>query len=353
MTRLIPASMTPRWSRLRAFTIVELLVVIAIIGVLVGLLLPAVQVAREASRRSSCVNHLKQWSLAMHSHHDAIKYLPYGNNRRNPPGSEPEGSSSTNATKAYRTFVTFLWPYLEQLDLDAQWNPAQSHDGGTAKVAGGKTNAELCRVQAPHYFCPSDRPGAFFNPVAADGSISEGPTRSNYAVNWGAHQVYSNTFTTRRAPFGWNVGSALSVTSFIPYRSQFKDITDGLSKTLLMSELRFPSTDAASSNAENDSRGVTLLYSGTPFVMTRDTPNTTVADLPYQYCGETSGTADGLPCSSTGSLYLSRMAARSRHPGGVNAAFCDGSVRFVVDTIDADTWEGLGTMNQGEVLGDF
>jgi prepilin-type processing-associated H-X9-DG protein len=120
-----------------------------------------------------------------------------------------------------------------------------------------------------------------------------------------------------------------------------------------MSELRFPSTDAASSDAENDLRGVTLLFSGTPFVMTRDTPNTTVADQVSRGCGEQTGVAEGMPCADPTSLYEARIAARSRHPGGVNVAFCDGSVRFVVDTIHADTWKGLGTMNQGEVLGDF
>jgi prepilin-type processing-associated H-X9-DG protein len=90
----------------------------------------------------------------------------------------------------------------------------------------------------------------------------------------------------------------------------------------------------------------------TPWFMTRDVPNTTVADLVFN-CGESLASTAGPPCSETTTLQNVRVAARSRHPGGVNVALCDGAVRFVKDTIDIDTWQRLSTMNQGEVVGDY
>jgi prepilin-type N-terminal cleavage/methylation domain-containing protein len=224
----------------RAFTLVELLVVIAIIGVLIGLLLPAVQSARESSRRSACTNHLKQWALAMHTHHDAIKTLPYGTNRRNPIGSE----SQETGDDANRTFVISLWPYLEQVDLDSQWNPAVVFNNSQNRlIAGGKTNRQLCQVQASHYFCPSDRPRAKYEQVNSSGAVMWWGSRINYVVNWGPNKVYDSS-AVRQAPFGWSGGINGSTTptgnTYIPYAISIKDVTDGLAKTLLMSERRSP-----------------------------------------------------------------------------------------------------------------
>src|SRR5688500_3653418 len=105
----------------RGFTLVELLVVIAIIGVLVALLLPAVQAAREASRRTQCLNHLHQWGLAMQLHHDAKGRLPIGSHAPPPAPAPP--------IPPRQTWVMFLWPYIEEMNLNSQNNIKQPfHD---------------------------------------------------------------------------------------------------------------------------------------------------------------------------------------------------------------------------------
>ena len=314
-----------------AFTLVELLVVIAIIGTLVGLLLPAIQAAREAARMSQCVNNLKQWGVAMHNHHDAVKALPYGNNRVNPPGTE---ASKLNQAPSRRTFVVSLWPYLEQSDLFSAYDPSKGWYDMTTN-ASGKTNQSLGAVRATHYYCPSDRPGAMWT---ANAYVF---CRSNYVTNHGPSVFYA---AERKSPFGWTASHPSNGYSYyIPYRTNFKDVTDGTSKTLLMSELRVTPSDGTL-----DVRGTTMNDQGTPWFMAVATPNSgsDQVNTPSAVCNNTE-TAD-MPCSVGGNNMA--VAARSRHPGGVNAVMSDGSVRFFADSISLATWAALSTMNNGEQI---
>jgi len=320
------------------FTLIELLVVIAIIGVLVGLLLPAVQAAREAARRSSCVNNLKQWGLAMHSHHEALKTFPYFAQRHNDPEVNTAGGYS-----ARRTFVVSLWPYIEMADFYSQWNMNADYNSGAPAVVGGKANRELIKLPNASYFCPSDRPNSQLRYSAANSGwyADYGMVRGNYPVNLGRTRVYVST--SKSAPFGLK-SSTGNMNGFVPYRTNLKDITDGSSKTLLMSETRFAAIDET-----DDHR--TLMLSDYGGFFTAAAPPNSGTDR-FRWCD---GALDpSMPCTSTGDNPADwQLIARSRHPGGVNAAFCDGAVKFVPDTIEPGVWEELSSMNSGNPAGSW
>jgi prepilin-type N-terminal cleavage/methylation domain-containing protein/prepilin-type processing-associated H-X9-DG protein len=306
----------------RGFTLVEMLVVIAIIALLVGLLLPAVQSARESGRRISCTNNLKQWSLAMLRHHDSLGHFPYGTSRTNPPGLEatiPVPPDPPEGTVPRRTFIVSLWPYLEATTLSDRFNYEQQFNTAT--------NRPLCNTPLNVYYCPSDRPGA-----KAGGNTNTNVCAVNYIINWGT-TTYSGA--GRKAPFGWLSGWTWH--NQRPYCIQIAHILDGTSTTLLMAEVALPPQDAVI-----DSRHHRFNDVGTPGFMTRTTPNSSIEDdieqcTPY------------LPCRVSGRGAMS-LAARSRHTGGVVAAMCDGSVKFVTDSIDIGTWQALSTMNQRDFV---
>jgi len=300
----------------RGFTLVELLVVIAIIGTLVGLLLPAIQAAREAARQSSCSNNLKQWGLAMHHYHDAIKSLPYGT-------SKVQGS----VTNARKVFIVYLWPYMEAIDVYSKYKMDE--------IFVSTTNRALISVKQPVYYCASDRPGAVAPYLGPSGPYH---TEPNYVINWGTSTLTANN---RLAPFGWISGSGAG--NYTPYRVSFKDITDGMSKTLLMSELINPAAgiDEIRADRWNDE--------GSPFFNTRLTPNSTSSDQ----CVTCVSVPLTMPCISS-TIANDSFAARSRHPSGVTVVMCDGSVRFVGNNIDLDAWQSTSTMASGDQFqGDF
>ena len=303
------------------FTLVELLVVIAIIGTLVGLLLPAVQAARESARRSSCSNNLKQWALGMHNYHDARRAFPWVGTRTLTPGREAT-SNQALLGGVTRTWVNHLWAYVELQDLATRFDP-NVYNHTVSNLTVGST-------AVPLYYCPSDRPNA----------IHSWGAKTNYAVNSGTANAINPA-----GPFGllatvFPTGGTVDWDNMIPVRKSAKDLTDGLSKTLLMSEIRFPGSDSP-----NDSRGLigqTAPISPVAF-MTYSTPNTG-SDLCYQ-CNASSE----LLCTAYGSdRSVSRVAARSRHRGGVQVSMFDGSVGFVIDGISLDTWQNLSTPNGGE-----
>ena len=310
----------PSRSRDHGFTLVELLVVIAIIATLIGLLLPAVQTAREASRRASCQNTMKQWGIAMQSFHAAKNQLPEGN-RVNP----------------RRVWVVFTWPYMEDQSQAAQYD--QKVDFWQPPNTRTSTTNGIYAKPVPSYYCASDRPGALWT-----GDIYW-RARGNYVINWGNMAVpYDSADPAQSpklglAPFGYKNHASQDQ----PRISSFKHFTDGTSHTMLLSEVIM-----AANNDDYDIRG-DMLNDDRPctMFMTINTPNSGTDVSPYIDPWR----PENPPGTTTGSAH-SHKAARSRHPGGVNVIMADGSLRFVQDDISLATWRAMGTMNGGETVSD-
>ena len=293
----------------QGFTLVELLVVIAIIGVLIALLLPAVQAAREAARRSQCLNNLKQLGLAMQLHHDAKKLLPI----------QPHNSSNTDPTVTLQ-----ILPYMEGSNLFALWNP---------KVPLNNQN-HLFATPEPMLQCPSDDSYVMNTTVGVGKSGGEGGDRkSNYALNFGFGdwgQLRDNP--ARRGPF-WMENQKPD-----RYKVPYRRITDGLSNTLLQIEmLQVPSESPVDRRAR-----IWLKGRGSSQVSTVEAPNTSAPDRTL--CDE-NGPIVEAPCESIGGqTYDGRILhARSRHPGGVQVSYCDGSATFISDSVELDVWRSSGT----------
>ncbi len=303
--------MFPVKPRRIGFTLVELLVVIAIIGVLVALLLPAVQAAREAARRTQCVNTLRQWGLAMQMHHDAKKTLPVGS-RDNP----------------RQTWVMYLWPYLEETALNAANDIRQPFYLPPCTIAG--TLDGLVGRYVAGYYCPSDT-----GTDQTRGTYQR--RRGNYAVNWGNSKYGETRDQVGLAPFSHSRGRRDR-----PRSTRYKKIVDGLSKTLLLSEVL-----KAWSPDDNDWRGDIHNDDGVFRFHTLVSPNTSVPDIIEN--GWFQNTGDPNMPAVAGGRSSQVAAARSRHSGGVQAAFCDGSTRFIVNDVELDVWKASGSMNGNEV----
>ena len=300
------------------FTLVELLVVIAIIGVLVALLLPAVQSAREASRRMKCSNNLKQWSLAMHMHHDQKGTLPYA--KKNNPRT---------------VWVTNLWPFVEQQALYSKYDFTLGFFEVPNCIAN--TFDGLIAQRVSIYICPSDRNVSPFH---------QGDTfwraKGSYVVNWGPYTdpypMTGQPLPTTLAPFGSkNFTNASGSTNF-PLQTRFSEITDGTSNTLLLSEViihPISSLRDRRGDQHNDGPGCTIFQ-------TVDTPNSGIDSIIDAIACQ--NYLPFMPCQSTA---FGHITARSRHPSGVMASYCDGSVRFIPNNIALATWQNLSTMNDG------
>lgn len=322
--------------RARGFTLIELLVVIAIIAILVALLLPAVQQAREAARRSQCKNNLKQLVIGLQNYQETHRVFP--------PGSIHGGCGSTGGPNNFENThgvqgcsnpgIGFPWTLqiFPFIDYENQWNeltPYLQTLGSQLDNLNPVINS-YDFSPATAYKCPSHPGGSSSNLGYVD--WDEEQLRGNYSANFGAG-------TLRDSRVSGSLAGFMSVNS----RIEFRDISDGASNTLALAEIRH------SLRMGGDCRG-SFTYPGMGGIAfsTSLTPNSTTAD-------EVSACADNrpdFPCV-TNDTGAQRAAARSYHVGGVQISLVDGSTRFVSDNISAVIWAALGTRAGDEILDDY
>jgi len=310
--------------RLRGFTLVELLAVIAIIGTLVGLLLPAVQSAREASRLATCSNNLKQIGVAMHTYHDAQKTLP--------PGFAQGG---------YGTWFPLVMPFIEEARASTLWQGWGNtyYDYQASYVSFGQ-------MRFSSFSCPSDTP-------ATCKLGSNLWTKHNYVTNNGNTATNNANSTTGQTmtqslngvTFGGAPFVVVDHNKGIRPGVAFKQVIDGLSKTLMASE----TIQGKETSTKIDVRGIVFWGNGSGFTA-YSTPNTSDPDLYWDSSACNVLFPDNPPCGGLSASNPGRQSARSRHRGGVNAVMCDGAVRFFENGIFVDTWRALSTTQGGETV---
>lgn len=322
------------------FTIIELLVVISVIGLLVALLLPAIQQAREASRRLKCVNNLKQIGLALHNYHDAHRVLPFGVGWDDHPTSGHVGTLNDRRYSCH----SLLLPYLDQKVVYEQinFNIAPFHPYVSAEV--GPTgqlgdNAAAATVSLDVFLCPSDTDRMRFP--------------------WGRNNYRSCNGST------WNgrhedgmFGQISSV--------RFRSVKDGLSQTAMFCERMKGTGDPNAIDLRSDTYNIPNLWTENDFRLTcavLDSTNPAAYTTRDYDSGQTwlEGNMNWtrynhllppneLSCKNGTTWDGVAMSATSLHPGGVNLLLGDGSSRFVSNSINDVVWRALGSISSGEEI---
>lgn len=343
--------------RRQAFTLVELLVVIAIIGVLIALLLPAVQAAREAARRMQCTNNIKQIGLALHGYHDQWNCFP-------PSESRPSNSTSTGSGTAYVNWVILVLPFMEQLSVYNEFDRTLPITNAANATARGRTISTM--------LCPSDP----YNETPFKGTAhirttayGDGWARGNYAANGAiAKRRYSTTDADCAAyptSLGWQDQTRRGVMG-VNCAVGIAGITDGTSNAILVGEIRAGIVEA-------DERGTWALGSaagsslwghggiaGDAYgINSRQTNADDSVGCPaaQEAAGSPEALRDlGMACYVSGDG--NQQGVRSMHPGGANMGLADGSVKFIGESIQVkpssstnlSVWDRLHASSDGQPI---
>ena len=325
------------------FTLVELLVVIAIIGILVALLLPAVQAAREAARRMSCSNNLKQFGLALHNFEQTYKSFP--------PSWKPTNDNSSDAIDGWSAQAMLL-PFLEQGNVADHVDFKSSYKLARVVDLGGET-VPVSGLRIPTYICPSE---ARDEPRLSDGE------REHYPINYGVNQGIWFTYDPQHQLVGDG--------PFFPGRgARAAEIADGLSNTIAAAEVKAWNPyfrNAALSQPAMPVKPDDICGLGGQFKT--NSGHTEWVDGRVHQIGITAlfTPNTGVPCRIDDRIYdvdwtnmqegksptvstYAWVTARSYLAEGVQTALMDGSVRFTPDTIDLHVWRALATRDKQDI----
>ncbi|MEW4562004.1 DUF1559 domain-containing protein [Bremerella sp. JC770] len=344
-----------------AFTLVELLVVIAIIGVLIALLLPAVQQAREAARRMQCSNNLKQLALGIHNYHDTFKSFPSGfiDADFNPPSFSTGGGQDGGYS-----WQTLILAHIEQGPLHDQFDfrvHVYGDPGGGGNGGSAQSNYDAVATALDVYSCPSDIKPSHreAHPNQSEAAYHPNIATSSYAGNRGSYDGDGHDQNNLNNEFTFFNG-ALYENSGVGMR----DITDGTSNSLLLGEIRWRSNDVGSTN--------NVLYGSVAgggqaradFVNGNGDANNSQGPFRHLRAARRS-----MNMRTTDQRFYGRSFA-SYHPGGGQYALCDGSVRFISELIQHTNyafnhtqppygtgdgsnyglWQRLASRNDGRVI---
>lgn len=353
-----------RWWSGRAFTLIELLVVIAIIAVLVGLLLPAVQKVREAANRMKCQNNLKQFGLACHSYHDVNVFFPPGGrlkffNKTDAQsyswGSyEPEWDGNNWWTADKGSFLIYTMPYMEQDNLyrliDQTQYPAGVQYGLNVGLQPGNPSVLSIAFpnglpKLPYGRCPSDDYNADATVVNYIGSV--GPQCATGGCGYDPYQQYcqpENSFPGEIWGYTWSPDHGNWYTpeqirgmfNRLGAKINMASVPDGLSNTIMIGECLPQEHDHLAQNNWATFNG-------------GNAHSTTIIPINHRSDFHTSGDRCSQPLDRNYQNWNVSWGFKSRHSGGANFVFADGSVHFVNQGIEHKTYQWLGCRNDGQV----